>query len=126
MILAVKTDNPVAELYILNHDGTVQSEYRWQAGRQLAASLLATINDFLKRNSLGLGGLTGIVVYSGGGSFTGLRIGTSVANALAYSLNIPVAKSTGEDWLNDAAKLVSQSKLGSYVRPDYSGAPNIT
>ena len=31
-----------------------------------------------------------IEVETGPGSFTGIRVGVSVANALAYSLNIPV------------------------------------
>lgn len=34
--------------------------------------------------------LEGIEVEIGPGSFTGLRVGVSVANALGYSLNIPV------------------------------------
>lgn len=36
------------------------------------------------------GVLTQIKVETGPGSFTGLRVGVAVANALAYSLNIPV------------------------------------
>lgn len=36
------------------------------------------------------GVLTGIEVEIGPGSFTGLRVGVSVANALGFSLNIPV------------------------------------
>lgn len=34
--------------------------------------------------------LTAIEVSTGPGSFTGLRVGVSVANALGYSLGIPV------------------------------------
>lgn len=36
------------------------------------------------------GGLEGIEVETGPGSFTGLRVGVSVANALGFSLGIPV------------------------------------
>lgn len=37
-----------------------------------------------------LEGLEGIEVETGPGSFTGIRVGVAVANALGYSLNIPV------------------------------------
>ncbi|MFH1536127.1 MAG: hypothetical protein ABIC96_03620 [Patescibacteria group bacterium] len=34
--------------------------------------------------------MRGIEVETGPGSFTGLRVGVSVANALGFALNIPV------------------------------------
>ncbi len=43
--------------------------------------------------------LEGIEVETGPGSFTGLRVGVSVANALGYSLNIPVNGKKIEDKL---------------------------
>lgn len=52
--------------------------------------LLPLINKILKKNKLKFKDLKGIEVEIGPGSFTGLRVGVSVANALAYSLNIPV------------------------------------
>ncbi|QQG43541.1 MAG: hypothetical protein HYW45_00790 [Candidatus Daviesbacteria bacterium] len=41
--------------------------------------------------------LTGIEVETGPGSFTGLRVGVSVANALGLSLGIPVNSKKIED-----------------------------
>mgnify|MGYP001565622427 CR=1 FL=1 len=43
--------------------------------------------------------LDGIEVETGPGSFTGLRVGVSVANALGYSLGIPVNGKKIEDKL---------------------------
>jgi len=42
------------------------------------------------QNQSGIGKLKGIEVETGPGSFTGLRVGISVANALGFALNIPV------------------------------------
>jgi len=52
--------------------------------------LLPMIEKLLKNSSLDLKDLKGIEVETGPGSFTGLRVGVSVANSLAYSLGIPV------------------------------------
>lgn len=52
--------------------------------------VLLLIDKVLKENKIALKDLTGIEVNLGPGSFTGLRVGVSVANALSYSLKIPV------------------------------------
>ena len=57
---------------------------------QKSDNLLLKIKQILSRNNLNLRDLKAIVVHQGPGSFTGLRIGISIANTLSYSLNIPV------------------------------------
>ena len=52
--------------------------------------LLPLIEKLLKQQKLGYKDLKAIEVEIGPGSFTGLRVGVSVANALGFSLNIPV------------------------------------
>ena len=52
--------------------------------------LLPLIFKLLKSANCNLKTLQGIEVETGPGSFTGLRVGVSVANALGYSLGILV------------------------------------
>lgn len=52
--------------------------------------LLPLIVKLLKDNNKSLSDLDEIMVDKGPGSFTGLRVGVSVANALGFALNIPV------------------------------------
>lgn len=52
--------------------------------------LLPLIEKLLKSQKLEFKDLKGIEVETGPGSFTGLRVGVSVANALGFSLGIPV------------------------------------
>ncbi len=52
--------------------------------------LLPLIEKLLKQEQLDLKKLKAIKVEVGPGSFTGTRVGVSVANALGWSLNIPV------------------------------------
>ena len=125
MILALRTDKPEAELYLYDSKTEVDS-YRWQAHRQLSDTLLVKIEDILKSNGVTILALTGICVYQGPGSFTGLRIGITVANTLAYSLNIPIAGATDEDWLAVSLKLLKLQTTSQIIMPVYGSEPNIT
>lgn len=52
--------------------------------------LLKTIEDVLKKEKILLIDLTAILVNISPGSYTGVRVGATVANTLAWSLDIPV------------------------------------
>jgi len=66
------------------------------------------------------------VVYKGPGSFTGLRIGISVANALAYGLNVPIVSTTGKDWQLQGIDRLKKGKNETSAVPDYGSEPHIT
>lgn len=55
-----------------------------------AQVVLPLIQEVLKKHKLSLKDLASIEVNDGPGSFTGLRVGVSVANALGFALKIPV------------------------------------
>ena len=58
---------------------------------------LPLIEKLLEKNNLEINQIDEIKVVIGPGSFTGLRVGASIANALGYLLNIPVnGKKIGE------------------------------
>jgi tRNA threonylcarbamoyladenosine biosynthesis protein TsaB len=58
--------------------------------RRHAASLLPAIQTLLRRAGISLDHLEGIVLSDGPGSFTGLRVGASVAKALARARALPL------------------------------------
>jgi len=58
--------------------------------QQKAQVLLPIIDELLCKHGLTLQDLDIIEVNRGPGSFTGVRVGVSVANALSYVLGIPV------------------------------------
>lgn len=62
--------------------------------------LLLLIDKLLKKNKVKLENLGQIEVETGPGSFTGLRVGVTVANALAFALNIPINNKKIEDTIN--------------------------
>lgn len=59
-------------------------------GLKSSQNLLPAINRLLRKKRVKLSELTEIRVNTGPGSFTGLKVGVSVANALGYALGIPV------------------------------------
>ncbi len=126
MILALRSDSPVAELYILDKDGKTVTEQRWPAGRELAAQLLSAIEDILKKTGIEWSSLSGLIIYEGPGSFTGLRIGVTVANALSYSLAIAIAGTGGNNWLIEGVSTLAGAEPGTYVMPHYGTPPHIS
>ncbi len=125
IVLTLRTDKPEAEIGI--YDGQKESVYEtWQAHRQLAETIHRVIAKNLQLASLGLDDLEGIVVFKGPGSFTGLRIGLSVANALADSLEIPIVGATGDDWISEGMNSIINGENQGVVLPEYGAQPHIT
>ena len=58
--------------------------------RDHANYVVDRIQDILERNQLSLDDVSQIIVGDGPGSYTGIRIGVTVAKTLAYSNNIPL------------------------------------
>jgi tRNA threonylcarbamoyl adenosine modification protein YeaZ len=125
MILAIRTDKPEAELYLLENNQAV-AEIKWEAHRELADTLLIKIKELLESKNITNNYIKGIIIHTGEGSFTGLRIGTTVANAMAYSLNIPIISTEGEEWIGLGVENIKSAKAGDLVMPKYNSEPNIT
>lgn len=127
MILALRTDKPEAELYLLQPDGKAIDSIVWTAHRQLSNTLLGKITELLASNNLQQSDLTGLVSYEGPGSFTGLRIGITVANALAYSLGVQHVGAKGDGWLVRGVELLGNAGGNNpIVTPNYGAGATVT
>lgn len=124
-MLGLRTDKPEAELYLAEQEEVVET-IKWHAHRQLSDTLLERIDELLARKKLTKSNLNGIVVYKGPGSFTGLRIGIAVANAVAWSRGIKIVGTGGDRWLQEGIKELLASKGDSQALPDYGQDPHIT
>jgi tRNA threonylcarbamoyladenosine biosynthesis protein TsaB len=89
MILAIKTDAPEAYIALFK-DGQEKAAKQWEAGRELSVQLLSTIESLCDECSTTISEIKGIVVFQGPGSYTGLRIGITTANAIGSSFTIPI------------------------------------
>jgi len=88
-VLAIDTAAPRLQLALLKADGEVDSSVDALAQGH-AELLFPRLAALLERNGMSYGDLDRIVVTTGPGSFTGLRIGLSAARGLGLALGIPV------------------------------------
>lgn len=72
-----------------------------------AQAVLPLLDKLLKREKVKLKDIDSIKVNTGPGSFTGLRVGVAIANALGFALNIPI----------------NGKKVGEIVTPAYEAQP---
>ena len=125
LLLTVRTDRPEAEIGVF--DGERALKYvAWQAHRELAETIHRKIDELLKGQHKALQDLQGVVVFKGPGSFTGLRIGLAVANALSDALRIPVVSETGDDWVRNGIARLQSGKNETIALPEYGSEPNVT
>jgi tRNA threonylcarbamoyladenosine biosynthesis protein TsaB len=126
LVLTIRTDKPEAEVGL--YDGQEKVAYEvWEAHRELSVTLHQRIVDLLRASgNKDLKDLGGIVGFAGPGSFTGLRIGLTVANALASSLDIPVVASKGEDWILEGIGRLQRGERDGIALPEYGAPVHIT
>ncbi len=83
------------------------------------------LEKFLKHEKVKVTDLQKIVVCSGPGSFTGIRVGVSLAQALGFALQVPVIAIPKTKVPKDYRKLPSV-KGGKTLKVTYGQKPNIT
>lgn len=125
LTLTMRTDNPQTELSL--YDNSQQLQYvTWEAHRALAETLHQKIIDVLTAGGKKLEDLEAIIAFQGPGSFTGLRIGLTVANALADSLSIPIVAAQTDDWIKKGEERLAAGQNDQIAMPEYGAPVHIT
>ncbi len=125
IVLTIRTDKPEAEIGLFVGKTKLAYE-KWQAHRQLSETIHTKIHEMLSSLEKDWNNLEAVAFFKGPGSFTGLRIGVTVANTLASELDIPIVGTTGEDWIQTGLTSLGQGKTDKLVEPDYGRDPHIT
>ncbi len=101
MLLALDTASQRASIAL--HDGTtLRAECTWESVDRHTVTLLPRIVELLAASDLTPADITAIGVCIGPGSYTGTRIGVSVAKGLASARKLPLMGVTTLDILADA------------------------
>ena len=125
VILTIRTDKPEAEVGIYIDDTKAEYEV-WLAHRELSVTIHRKIMAVLAADHKTLQDIGGIVCFAGPGSFTGLRIGLSVGNALAYSQNVPIVATRGSQWIQEGITKLLAGETMHIVMPEYGSPAHIT
>ena len=107
-------------------DGDKRTGYEWAAERNLARDMLADLRDRLAENGASFADISGIGVFRGPGSFTGLRIGLAVLNTIAHEQRIPIVGVTGDAWREECLARLQNGRNDEIVLPEYGAEARIT
>ena len=125
IILTIRTDKPEAEIGLLDNNRS-QAQVSWAAHRELAETIHQKIEGLLSSRHKTWQNIEGLICYKGPGSFTGLRIGLSVSNTLAYGLSLPIVGTTGPGWQKDGVDALLLGQNEQIVLPEYGSPVHIT
>jgi tRNA threonylcarbamoyladenosine biosynthesis protein TsaB len=89
MILCLETATPVCSVALCDRSGVISTRES-DRGKSHAVQLTLYIEELLNEAEIRPEDLEAVAVSKGPGSFTGLRIGVSVAKGIAYGASIPL------------------------------------
>jgi len=89
-LLAIDTATSQVVVAAAALDGTLLGATTWAAGRTHGAQLLPAVGRLHGEANLRRSRIRGVIVGTGPGAFTGLRVGLATAKAIAHELGVPV------------------------------------
>jgi tRNA threonylcarbamoyladenosine biosynthesis protein TsaB len=90
MIFAVNTSTKQFSVALMNEDGTILAEYSISPGSKNFTGFMPAIHSLFSSSHTDVRDLRALIVAIGPGSFTGLRVGLSMAKGMAQGLNIGI------------------------------------
>ncbi len=125
LILTIRTDKPEAEIGLFD-DHTKLAYQTWPAHRELSNTIHTKMKQMLTSQNKDLADIRGIICFEGPGSFTGLRIGITVADTFAYGLEVPIVATMGEDWTRQGIDRLASGQDDRIALPHYGAPVHIT
>lgn len=108
LLLALDTSSPRGSIALAKQDDkqnpVILSERHWHREKSHSELVTVTLQSALEEAAAKLSDLDGILVGTGPGSFTGIRVGVTLARTLGFSLDRPV-------WSTNSLRLWAQKEL---------------
>lgn len=83
-------------------DNRVLFNFQEEIKSDMSSKILPIIDLILQKSNLSIKSINKIFVVTGPGSFTGVRIGVTIAKTIAWSLNIPVVPISSLEYMATA------------------------
>ena len=85
--LFLNTFSNYLNIVLIKHEKVLDEVYK-KLDKDLSKEALSNIKEVIERNNLSPDNINEIIIARGPGSFTGLRVGTTIAKVFAYFKNI--------------------------------------
>ncbi len=121
MILDIDTATKDIVLKIFDNDMILIGQRIFEIDSNQTEKLLYFIDFFLAEYKFSLTDIEKIVINNGPGGYTGVRVGVTTANFLAFCLNIPILSHDGDKFGTS-----KKHHFGQPVYPIYLNEPHIT
>lgn len=127
MILFIDTSKPETKIALYNNQQLLVEKV-WISVKNQSEELLYEIDKIIKNVRKSKTDLERIVVAKGPGSYTGLRVGLSTANALAMCLDVEIdyIKSGSSEQIQGKKLVCKKRYFKEAVMPTYLHQPKIT
>jgi tRNA threonylcarbamoyladenosine biosynthesis protein TsaB len=88
MLLALDTSTHISGIALF--DGRLRAEVAWDSGRNHTAQILPQLDLLLGQSQIARGDLRAVAVARGPGSWSGLRVGMSIAKGICLAAGLPL------------------------------------
>lgn len=117
MIVAFSTSSPLASVALLEEDGTPIAGHEELAPMRASSACVAALERLLAQQRRSLDQATGFLADLGPGSFTGVRVGVTLAKTFAFAAGRPAGGLPSFDLISpDRAVAVPSRRGRSFVR----------
>ena len=90
LLLAIETTTTNCSVAVFDNSVLIKCKEHNSKKYSHAEQLTLFLKEVLNKSNININAIDGIILSKGPGSYTGLRIGTSTAKGLCYSLDIPL------------------------------------
>lgn len=113
-------DTHSSVVVVLYQDNKIKIKKEIDSLKDTSTVIMPTIDSILKENSISVHDLKQIIVVNGPGSFTGVRLGVTIAKMLAFTLKIDIKVLSSLEvkavsFNHDIVNIVEREKNGVFL-----------